>query len=201
MLPDLKPTYCPVPLWSLVCFLYICGHGCASLHTSTETALSGYCPDLGLRPSGPKGKRRVVRDDAPSFLGPLQGWLRYTHKLQLQYSPLLCFWQPYPDNLISTRTGNSKRQEGEFCICCSCLLENKENIVRLFFFQAFRSICSFRDVSGCTKCRWGTSDPFCKCQELPSPQSLSEDRRSPMNSCLSRSKMLLLEYKLIETSI
>lgn len=66
----------------------------------------------------------------------------------------------------------------EFCIYYSCLLENKEEAMTLVLFQA----CNFRDMRDCTKCCWGTSDPFGKEQELPSPQSLFEHGWSSMNS-------------------
>lgn len=68
------------------------------------------------------------------------------HKLQLQYSSLPCFWQPNAHNLISARTHNSERGGSEFCIYYSCLLENKDITVTLVFFQAFRSICNFKDM-------------------------------------------------------
>lgn len=98
MLPDLKQTYCPVPLWSLVCFLYICGHGCARLNTSTKMALSSYCPDLGSGLQDPEESNESwVTKCHHSLVHHRAGW--GTHKLQLQYSPLLCFWQPNPDNL------------------------------------------------------------------------------------------------------
>lgn len=161
-----------------------CGHWCAGPHASTKTALSDWNPDLAL--VDPEQTKQILNSRMPPSHGPSEDWATHSfsskHGLQIWYSPLFNFWQPNAHNLISARTDNPERVGNEFCMCYSCLLENKEIAATLALFQLFRSICDFRDMRGCTKCCWGSSDPFSKGQELPSLQFLPEHGWSSMHS-------------------
>lgn len=198
-LPDLKSS---MLFSSIIEPLSACGHECAGPHASTKTALSGWHPGLALdlRTQSKPNKLWVAECYHP-MVHCWAGWATRSscskHGLQIRYSPLFNFWQPNTHNLISARTDNPERVGSEFCIYCSCLLENKENAVTLVLFLAFRSICSLRDMRCCTKCCWGALVPLSKGRiPLHLCFALSISEALWIASWLSRSKVLLIEYGL-----